>query len=98
MITSHFEGFPMVLLEGMSKGVIPICTDVGEIPGYINEEKGTGYIINNNRQEEKSIQRVLEILSFVMISPPTNQIFSLDVQKLVENEVNEVVFKQNYRK
>src|SRR5690606_4404101 len=98
MITSHFEGFPMVLLEGMSKGVIPICTDVGEIPGYINEEKGTGYIINNNSNEEKIIQRFLEILSFVMISPQTNQIFSLNVQKLVENEFNELVFKKKYRK
>lgn len=46
-ITSLFEGFPMVLSEGMSHGVIPVAVDVGEISRLVNEESKTGFIIPN---------------------------------------------------
>lgn len=55
LITSSREGFPMVVLEAMAHGVIPICTDVGEIPDFINEENQNGFVIQNNQKVENII-------------------------------------------
>lgn len=35
LITSNREGFPMVIMEAMARGVIPVATPVGDIPRYI---------------------------------------------------------------
>jgi glycosyltransferase involved in cell wall biosynthesis len=53
-ITSFREGFPMVLLEAMAFGVVPISTDVGEIKDYIGEKYNNGILIQDN-----SIQRYI---------------------------------------
>ena len=54
LITSSREGFPMVIIEAMANGVIPICTDVGEtkwlakpdfsfyVPEYFSENDFVG--------------------------------------------------------
>ena len=46
MITSVYEGFPMVIMESMIHGVIPICTDVGGIHEHIVHMKN-GILIQN---------------------------------------------------
>ena len=41
IICSEYEGFPMVLMESMPFGVVPICANVGGISEHIsNEENG----------------------------------------------------------
>jgi len=41
IICSEYEGFPMVLMESMPFGVVPICTNVGGINEHIsNDENG----------------------------------------------------------
>ena len=47
LITSFREGFPMVILEGMANGVVPISTNVGEISEVINHENKNGFLIND---------------------------------------------------
>lgn len=51
-VTSSREGFPMVILEGMSHGVIPVSTAVGEIPAYINKSAGNGFLIDSTGDNE----------------------------------------------
>jgi glycosyltransferase involved in cell wall biosynthesis len=43
LITSEREGFPMAIMEGMSYGVIPVSTPVGDIPKHIHTGE-TGYL------------------------------------------------------
>lgn len=50
LITSSREGFPMVVLEGMAQGVVPICTNVGEISEFINSQNNNGILINNSTE------------------------------------------------
>jgi glycosyltransferase involved in cell wall biosynthesis len=45
LITSEYEGFPMVIMESMAQGVIPISTNVGGISEHITNNKN-GILIN----------------------------------------------------
>lgn len=47
LITSFREGFPMVILEGMAYGVVPISTNVGEISSFINAKNNNGILIDD---------------------------------------------------
>jgi glycosyltransferase involved in cell wall biosynthesis len=40
-LTSIFEGFPMVFMEAMSNGVVPISTAVGGIPVHLQNEQNS---------------------------------------------------------
>ncbi len=37
MMSSEFEGLPIALLEAMSMGCMPACTDAGGIPEVIKD-------------------------------------------------------------
>ncbi|MBU0907810.1 MAG: glycosyltransferase family 4 protein [Nanoarchaeota archaeon] len=51
ILPSLFEGLPISMLEGMSCGVIPVTTMVGDIPIVVKEGK-TGFFLKNNSPEE----------------------------------------------
>ncbi len=53
LITSYREGFPVVIMEAMSHGVIPISTNVGGINEHI--KNGVNGILINNSNENKII-------------------------------------------
>ena len=51
LITSVYEGFPMVMMEAMSHGVIPISTNVGGINEHIIHNEN-GLLINEKYEDE----------------------------------------------
>ncbi len=55
LITSKREGFPMVIMEAMSFGVVVISTDVGGINEHIASNQN-GILINNNNIEQILIE------------------------------------------
>ena len=50
-ITSIYEGFPMVVMEAMMHGVIPICTNVGGISEHIIDGQN-GILIDNVNENQ----------------------------------------------
>lgn len=52
LLPSKSEGFPKVIAEAACYGVIPIVSDVGSIPHYINESNG--FLWNINSREDYS--------------------------------------------
>ena len=56
LITSRREGFPMVFIEGMMFGCVPISTNVGGIPELIKNEE-TGILIENSLDEDELVER-----------------------------------------
>ncbi|NQD72552.1 glycosyltransferase family 4 protein [Sphingobacterium shayense] len=97
-ITSIFEGFPMVILEGLSYGVIPITTDVGEIYEDINIETKTGFIVPNYRDQNEIINGFLTKLEEISNKEYDLQLFVNNGYSLVKSKFSESKFHENYRK
>lgn len=51
LVTSVYEGFPMVMMEAMAHGVIPISTNVGGIKEHITNNEN-GLLIDEANEEE----------------------------------------------
>lgn len=97
LITSVLEGFPMVLLEGMAVGVVPISTAVGEIPSLISENLNTGYLVANLDDTENLIQSFFERLKACTEDLGSLSTFSRQAHTLVKNEFSIEKFAENYR-
>ena len=64
ILTSTYEGFPVVIMEAMAYGVVPLSTNVGGISEHISN--GTNGILVLNNAESDIIQNMvtnIEILS-----------------------------------
>ncbi len=51
IIASTREGFPMVIMEAMMHGVVPICTNVGGISEHVIQNK-TGFLISSLEEND----------------------------------------------
>lgn len=60
-LPSLFEGFSLVLAEGLAVGCVPICTNVGLVPEAI--EDGVSGIVSNSPSEEDYYDAMTRFLS-----------------------------------
>lgn len=60
IICSNREGFPMVIMEAMANGVIPISTAVGDIPNVLNGDNGI--LINSEKDIAEQIAGKINVL------------------------------------
>ncbi len=97
MLTSSYEGFPMVLLEGMALGNIPIITDVGEVSSWVNESSGTGFIVENYSDTEHLISGFVDKLTFIANHKELLPEMSMNVINLIKKSFNEESFTKKYR-
>jgi len=97
MLTSLFEGLPLVLLEGLSHGAIPLTTNVGEIPSYINEDLQTGFLINNSTDESKLIDEFISKLKSIDKDRNILTTFSECGQKIVRIHFSKETFQHKYK-
>ncbi len=51
LLTSSREGFPLVVMEAMAHGVVPICTNVGGISRHVCHGIN-GFLVANNNEEQ----------------------------------------------
>ena len=58
---SHSEGMPNVLLEGMSRGLIPIATNVGAVEELINSSNGFLLEPKNIPSIQETVERTLSL-------------------------------------
>jgi glycosyltransferase involved in cell wall biosynthesis len=90
---SHSEGMPNVLLEGMSRGLIPIATTVGAVEELVNKSNGFLLEPKNITSIEETVKRALslettelELLSSEAIHTiRTNFTWSQIISQTVEN-------------
>lgn len=64
MMTSAYEGFPMVMMEAMINGVVPIATAVDGVPEHITDAYN-GLLIHNAKDEAGVVQQLVQHAVFL---------------------------------
>jgi glycosyltransferase involved in cell wall biosynthesis len=96
LITSSREGFPMVILEGMSYGVVPISTNVGEISTFINDRNQNGFLIENHTDKQQIVADFLESIQYINKNRNSLEKYSLNAYNSVKQEFSSETNKENY--
>lgn len=85
LITSSSEGFPMVVMEAMAYGVVPICTNVGGLDMHIKNDYN-GFLVDE-KNENEIVNEFIKIIS----------IFDFDREKLCTLSKNAYIYaKENF--
>ncbi len=89
-LTSESEGFPMVLIEGMKYGCIPICYDSFSAVDDIIDDGVNGYVIPFNKQNEYICK-----LRYLMSLDDTSLCYMRNnaIKKSELYDINKVVFE-----
>ena len=62
-ITSEREGFPMVIMEAMARGLAVLATDVGDIPYHVKNGEN-GFLLNHRQPEAAIVQEAAQCLAY----------------------------------
>jgi glycosyltransferase involved in cell wall biosynthesis len=60
LLTSSREGFPLVIMEAMARGVVPVVTDVGGISRHLTD--GVNGVLVPNREEDEIVREMAEAI------------------------------------
>jgi glycosyltransferase involved in cell wall biosynthesis len=60
ILPSSLEGFPLVVMEAMAFGVVPICTDVGGVRFHLQDSEN-GYLVSSS-SEQDIVQHMVKII------------------------------------
>lgn len=85
LMTSAFEGFPVVIMEAMSFGSPVIAPPVDAIPENIQHEQN-GFIISEYMDEDKMVANAIAILQSIIADPSR-------LQRISENAFDTIVTK-----
>ena len=95
ILLSSTEGMPLVVLEAMQNGCIPIVTEVGDLPLVINHENG--FLIKNNN--ESVIEETFDALVSISKMPIAElQTLSKTGTEMVANKYSMQKFAADYQK
>ncbi len=62
LLTSSREGFPLVIMEAMAHGVVPVSTAVGGIPEHLRHGEN-GWLIGNHDDEELIVESACSLIA-----------------------------------
>jgi glycosyltransferase involved in cell wall biosynthesis len=63
VLTSAREGFPLVIMEAMAHGAVPVCTEVGGIPTHIRD--GVNGMLLGNGEEDDLVARLVAAIKLL---------------------------------
>lgn len=99
LLTSWREGMPLVIMEGMSHGVVPITTAVGETPAYLSAEKHrNGFLVENHENTERIVQDFVRQITYLSEDRRTLAEFSGNARQFACEHFGPGNFSAAYRK
>ncbi|TMI79872.1 MAG: glycosyltransferase family 4 protein [Bacteroidetes bacterium] len=96
LLTSAYEGLPIVVMDMMARGKVVVSTAVDGIPDYINHGKN-GLLIKET-DESKIVQRGVELLKQLIQSPALRKQIGLESYHYAVNHFSGKTFCETYRK
>lgn len=97
LITSSREGFPMVIIEAMANGVIPICTNVGGISEHIHNNQN-GILIDDSEDEGEIVPQFIKEINILLKNESLISELSLNAYKYSREHFDIETFNKKYRK
>ncbi|MDO5059079.1 MAG: glycosyltransferase family 4 protein [Neisseria sp.] len=91
LITSWREGLPMVVLEGMAYGVVPVSTDVGEIAHFINDKNRNGWIVPDDTLARYAAGEAVSLQDLA----PCVECFIKQIEYALENQAELAEYREN---
>ena len=96
-ITSSREGFPMVIMEGMARGLAVLATDVGDIPYHVQNGLNGG-LLDHTRAEEEIVQQAAAQLGDWLAHPAQLQAIARNNIAYAREHFGMEAFARAYRK
>lgn len=96
LITSSREGFPLVVMEGMAHGCVPVCTRVGGIPEHIRHLKN-GWLMPAD-DEQAVLDSLLQAVTTLAADRSLLQRLSLSAHAYAKQEFGGERFCEEYRR
>lgn len=99
LVTSWREGFPLVIMEGMGHGVVPVTTAVGEIPTYISSGRfKNGFLIEEGKNHEELVDQFVYRITELSENKALLKAYSKNAFIYAKETFREENFKNSYRK
>jgi len=95
VLTSSREGFPMVIMEAMARGVIPMVTSVGGIPYHIKH--GFNGILIRNGSEDEIVRTIVAQLKTLAANPAFLDRLSRSAYEYARDHFDSSRFREQYR-
>ncbi|EIN8284729.1 glycosyltransferase family 4 protein [Campylobacter coli] len=92
-LTSHFEGFPMILLESSNYGIPNVTFDINTGPSDIIENKKNGFLISNN-----NLSYFVKKIQNLMDDENLRKKMGQYAKEKVKNNFSEYIIVQNWKK
>lgn len=96
LITSEYEGFPMVIMESMVHGVIPISTNVGGISEHITT--AVNGVLIDEMNKENIINAFCNTINELVLDYNKMEILSQNAFYYAQNNFTLEKFNANYKK
>lgn len=96
LITSVYEGFPMVIMESMAQGVISISTNVGGIREHITS--GVNGILIDAETNEAIVADFVNAIEQLVKNNEKRQVISKNAFQYAQNVFDLNSFNENYKK
>lgn len=97
VITSSREGFPMVIMEAMARGLAVLATDVGDIPYHVKNGEN-GFLLDHTKKEKELVALAADLLEIWQNDPSLLETIARNNIAYAQAHFGMDAFAQAYRK
>jgi glycosyltransferase involved in cell wall biosynthesis len=96
IMTSAWEGFPLVIMEAMAFGAIPLVTNIDAIPEHITHGQN-GYLLNHVNDETKLVEEAVQQIQTLTDQKDSLEAISRNAYEYAISNFSAEKFRQGYR-